>query len=151
MHDLNAMWKVDEKLRKALGKEALLKLAIFSVSQLLIGMAIRTNCRLHMAHKTKLGFLTTYNATIFLKQDMDAKGKWNLWYSNVVLHDISPRPVFSLRDPSSYWKDISVQVCFLYLSQQIILQQHKANNTTNIEEWVGNNEDMPEGDLHCRV
>ena len=45
--------------------------------------------------KLKYGFFTTYEETIFLKQEKHPtkKGKWVLWHSPVILHSTRSRQV----------------------------------------------------------
>ena len=78
---------------------------------------------MYMWHaKCKYGFMSTYNETVFLKQDVDPSdpNKYALWYSDAIRHNIRARPVGG-GNPSAapYRNCVSLKECFLFLGLEI--------------------------------
>ncbi|KZF26200.1 hypothetical protein L228DRAFT_242633 [Xylona heveae TC161] len=70
--------------------------------------------------KIKFGFLTTYNQTIFFKQEPDPRkrGRWVLWHSNTIWHH-TPSQQIGDPVPGDYREKVSVRECFLFLAKKI--------------------------------
>lgn len=96
-------------------------------------------------YKLKYGFLTTYNQTIFLKQEQTPqegkavdkeRDEWVLWYSNVVFHSDVSTTVPNRNDPMSYHGQVSLRECMLYLIAMAggITSDFFANNKSKV--WV---------------
>ncbi|KAH8429175.1 uncharacterized protein LDX57_006844 [Aspergillus melleus] len=82
----------------------------------------------------KYGFLTTYNETIFLKQDAHPyKPKETaLWHSNVISWDAN-----SVRQNGPSPMAVSLRECFLFLSWNIQTGHYLYNNKTPRAKWTG--------------
>ncbi|KAL2001236.1 hypothetical protein VTN02DRAFT_2079 [Thermoascus thermophilus] len=94
--------------------------------------------------QSKYGFLTTYEQTIFLKQDKHPtrKGRWVLWHSPVILHDTQSRRVpgpsgrgQDLSNPALYRQRVSLRECFLYFID-LACGEKTAMNTMKLNTWV---------------
>lgn len=94
--------------------------------------------------QSKYGFLTTYEQTIFLKQDKHPtrKGRWVLWHSPVILHDTQSRRVpgpsgrgQDLSNPALYRQRVSLRECFLFLID-LACGEKTAMNTMKLNTWV---------------
>lgn len=68
----------------------------------------------------KYGFMSTYDQTIFLKQELSASGEWELHYSNVRKHT----------DTSA-----SIRECVYFLVDRA-QAGHSAANNTRMGRWV---------------
>lgn len=78
-------------------------------------------------YKVKYGFQTTYDETIFLKQESTSSG-WVLYYSDPIQHD-------AIGDRSK--GTVSLRECFLYLVDES-LNSPVANNDE--QNWVVSSE-----------
>lgn len=86
----------------------------------------------------KYGFLTTYNETIFLKQEPhpSIKGKWVLCVSPVINHHTSSGRVNGKADFRTYRGRVSLRECFLYI-MNLAVKAPRAKNRMNDKSWVG--------------
>lgn len=74
-------------------------------------------------YKVKYGFHTTYEETIFLKQERTSSG-WVLYYSSPIRHD-------AIGDRSN--GTVSIRECFLYLVDEAINSPVADNDQ---QRWV---------------
>lgn len=87
--------------------------------------------------KLKFGFLTTYNETIFLRQDVHpVTGKWMLWHSNVIHHTTASEDVQG-DNPENYFGKVSVRECFVYLAMMVDSGNYRADNPMDDAKWYG--------------
>ena len=93
--------------------------------------------------KRKYGFLTTYNETIFFKQEKHpTKKRWILWHSPVIGHD-TPSSVVGgpgtqrkeLSNPALYRTKVSLRECFLYF-QELAWRDTCAENGMKPDVWT---------------
>ncbi|KAE8343112.1 hypothetical protein BDV24DRAFT_161925 [Aspergillus arachidicola] len=97
---------------------------------------------------SKYGFLTTYNQTMFFKQEPHPKknGKWVLWRSPVIRHTAHSQKILGnekeLRNPALYRGKVSLRECFLYFVQ-LAYHDGYAKNTMQFENWVSSVDDIP--------
>ncbi|DAA77265.1 TPA_exp: Uncharacterized protein A8136_6525 [Trichophyton benhamiae CBS 112371] len=96
-------------------------------------------------HKMRYGFLTTYDETIFLKQECFEGSTWGLLIS-------SPIPF----DTSANWgtRTVSLRQCLYYL--MCVTEEPKnriANNTTPRHKWISDKspKDLTQPQLHTPV
>ncbi|KAL8918052.1 MAG: hypothetical protein Q9208_007574 [Pyrenodesmia sp. 3 TL-2023] len=96
-------------------------------------------------HSYKYGFLTTYNETVFFKQESytfdgdmatineyeNGETKSVLWYSNPIHHDTASVTCQNSPNPSMYTDKVSVRECFLFLMQQLDSGSHLSPNREN--------------------
>ncbi|KAK2757285.1 hypothetical protein FQN54_004799 [Arachnomyces sp. PD_36] len=86
----------------------------------------------------KYGFLTTYDQTIFLKQEK-FNGVWALYYSSPILRKSGLKPGLHW-DPNVRYKpqDVSVRQCMLWLCAMTAGDEgdYRAFNDTPVREWV---------------
>ena len=92
----------------------------------------------------KYGFLTTYDQTVFLKQDNHPTRKRRsvLWYSPIIYHDTPSSMVENRHDkgkdvsnPALYHRKVSLRECFLYL-QELAWRDTYVENSMKREAWV---------------
>lgn len=81
--------------------------------------------------KLKYAFLSTYNATIFLKQEI-VDGQWTLCYSRPISH----AEQFVDEGPGGQFSQVTLRQCFWYLLHQID-NGHAAVNPLPIKSLVG--------------
>ena len=65
-------------------------------------------------YRKRYAFLTTYDETVFLKQEQKEDGNWVLWHSNPILHLTESKAA----DPDDYkscYDCVSLRECFLYI------------------------------------
>ncbi|KAL1998285.1 hypothetical protein VTN02DRAFT_6463 [Thermoascus thermophilus] len=67
--------------------------------------------------KVKYAFLTTYDQTIFLKQEPHPtkQSQWALWHSNVISHTTASEEVDPKAKFDAYRNRVSLRECFLFL------------------------------------
>jgi hypothetical protein len=83
-------------------------------------------------YNTKYGFFTTYDYTIFLKQER-RDDNWVLWYSRPIACAVqSSFP----NAPGDLAGRVSVRECFFYLQTEIWRDHWYADNGSNL--WVSN-------------
>lgn len=93
--------------------------------------------------KVKYGFLTTYDQTVFLKQEPSRQrpGRWVLWYTNVIFHNAPStflgRDDFRFKNRHLYGGKVSLRECFLFLAHKIRSGDYKVENTMNDKHWIG--------------
>ena|SRR5271154_2002399 len=88
--------------------------------------------------KCTYGFMSTYDQTVFLKQDVDPSdpNKYALWYSNVIHHNTRAQPVAGANAPAAAYRDrVSLKECFLFLGPEIQAGRWQANNPMAADEW----------------
>lgn len=79
--------------------------------------------------KLKFAFYSTYEITVFLKQEYH-EGQWALFYSDLVpQHQKGSRRHNELH--------VSVRQSLWFLCQKIGQEGHAANNTVPMASWVG--------------
>lgn len=114
-------------------------------------MTSRPNLRLHVQHEFEVRFLTTYDQTIFFKQEPHRKkiGKWVLWHSPVIRHTAHSQEISGnekdFNNPALYRGKVSLRECFLYLVQQAYHNEF-AENTMQFGNWVGKSRSVPKDD-----
>lgn len=89
--------------------------------------------------KAKYGFLTSYNETIFLKQEKKASSndKWVLYCSPAIAHNT----LWSLTPPWAHpyefegKRKVTLRECFLYIID-LGWQQQMASNTMADSDWI---------------
>ncbi len=100
----------------------------------------------------KYGFLTTYNETIFLKQELgqaqeqqqhrrghqqqEVAQPWILWYSSVIHHSTSS--VVPTDTPPTYRNRVSVRECMFFLLSITSggPEYFTASNNMPMKDWV---------------
>lgn len=80
-------------------------------------------------HQLKYGFFTTYEQTIFLKQEHHPRGKrMVLWYSPIISHETKSRSTPTERENyPEYRGTVSVRECFLYFVSLARKETHAVN------------------------
>ncbi|KAL8743400.1 MAG: hypothetical protein Q9184_008120, partial [Pyrenodesmia sp. 2 TL-2023] len=104
-------------------------------------------------YSCKYGFLTTYDDTIFFKQEplaftremaIDNRLPSNttthdiLWYSRVIHHNTSFIPCGTLRDPESpdaYADKVSLRECMFFLMKQVQIPGNY-RHVNNVKQWT---------------
>jgi hypothetical protein len=101
--------------------------------------------------KVRFGFLTTYDLTIFLKQEPDRArpGSFVLWYSNVIRHNTCSVDVGEDEHQiQEYWQQVSLRECFLYFGAEIQSRRYKADNPMAEHQWIGRAWDIRDDSDH---
>ncbi|OXV07058.1 hypothetical protein Egran_05177 [Elaphomyces granulatus] len=80
----------------------------------------------------KYGFVSTYEETIFLRQELVA-GNWGLQYSPVIGHSTSATVI----TPANFSGTVSLRQCFWHLSA-LARAGHVAMNTLPEAKWTTN-------------
>lgn len=86
----------------------------------------------------KYGFLTTYDQTIFLKQEK-VNGAWRLYYSSPILASNGEMPGDSWNSKEQYDpENVSVRQCMLWLCRVTRggPENYSAHNDTPVKQWV---------------
>src|SRR5437667_3962081 len=85
----------------------------------------------------KYAFLTTYNQTVFLRQEEHPgkKGEWVLWYSNVIKNGTASIQVSSV-SPRDFHGKVSLRECFLFLAVQGASNNWYAKNEMHVDSWA---------------
>ncbi|KAL1965476.1 hypothetical protein VTN77DRAFT_5732 [Rasamsonia byssochlamydoides] len=123
VHSLSYAFLSSDLLRKALGQ----------IAQYMLGANVR------------FGFLSTYDETIFLRQDPDPDNteSFILWYSNVIRHKTTSQPVPEGKSGrQNFWWQVSLRECFLLLiletqPESNRADKHRAGNNTPENRWIG--------------
>ncbi|RFU29385.1 hypothetical protein B7463_g6962, partial [Scytalidium lignicola] len=96
-------------------------------------------------YKVKYGFLTTYDQTMFFKQEQHPKekDKWVLWHSDVISHSTKSTEVGNnhAKEPRSYHGKVSVRECFLFLGKKIAANDFTAKYPEKPGDWYGHIQD----------
>jgi hypothetical protein len=87
--------------------------------------------------KLKYGFLTTYDQTMFFKQDLHPLDPEQcvLYFSNVIRHTTAYQANNSTNF-AQYHGKVSLRECFLYLANQIIAGDYGMDNPMSEHDWV---------------
>src|SRR3954447_7819930 len=91
------------------------------------------------AYKRKYAFLTTYEETMFLKQEEQENGEWVLWYSEPIFHHVNSN--FNIANPDDhrqYRGCVSLRECFLYFHHisGSDSTDYMADNPTDSKLWT---------------
>jgi hypothetical protein len=84
------------------------------------------------------GFMSTYEQTVFLKQDVDPNNPngYALWHSNVVHHNTQARPVGGVNPPAAAYQNcVSLRESFFFLGLEIQAGRWQANNPMARNDW----------------
>ncbi|KAH8805001.1 hypothetical protein F5884DRAFT_754579 [Xylogone sp. PMI_703] len=87
----------------------------------------------------KYGFLSTYDETVFLKQDIDPQnpGGYALFYSDIILHSTSSEEVPGPNpQPEDFRNTVSLRECMLYIGREIQNGNWPLANTMTINQWI---------------
>ncbi|RFU35698.1 hypothetical protein B7463_g721, partial [Scytalidium lignicola] len=85
----------------------------------------------------KYGFMTTYDQTVFLKQDVDPADntKYALWVSRVIYHNTKAQKVAVGAQTAEYQSRVSLRECFMFLGLEIKNGNWQAVNPMQAAEW----------------
>lgn len=83
-----------------------------------------------LAAKLKYGFISTYNRTIFLKQEVIG-GVWTIAFSRPIRNVTEGKWV----EDRDYRDNVSLRECFFYLVNEAE-RDHMANNQLPREQWI---------------
>lgn len=84
--------------------------------------------------KVKYGFWTTYEQTVFLKQEQNNSGRWVLKVSNVIKYDTASD--LSVGRAGNLRGNVSLRECMLYLMHEAKLDYKANNNDVGFVEFV---------------
>jgi hypothetical protein len=93
-------------------------------------------------NNVKYGFLTTYNQTVFLKQEPHPRNRrrWVLWHSPVIYHDAPSRCIEGdPRNVLSFRNRVSLRECFLFLVRKVCSGDYYTENQMGEEQWFAPN------------
>lgn len=95
----------------------------------------------------KYGFLTTYNETVFLKQEPhpNHEGEFVLWHSNIIHHNTFFKDVKS-KDPLHFHGRVSLRECFLYFAFKAAKEPYTPYPRIRTQ-WVGRHQDTYSGNF----
>ena len=98
------------------------------------------------SYKVKYGFYTTYQSTIFLKQELRGS-EWVLWHSRPIRGSTTS---VGLNQGLTNLSDcVSLRECFLYLQSQLVAGDWQANNGSN--RWFEKKKGKKDGPVNLRL